>query len=199
MLNRLEVRSLFMIGLAALAVSLIGCTSGLKHQTTDSIALAVRRTTTSKPGTSEWTGPALQMNQWRNQFYGYDTVSYHLFVRKRLGSRTYGLHITADYGGNARHYKTAQFSGHFSHSTTDYRHEVGRCQFFNSLVYACLFRDRFNVPISASELVQGSATGLRFTLQSQTLNFETLDLPANYVRGFLAGFGEKFSPNRSTN
>jgi hypothetical protein len=185
---RVVTRCLTAICLTALVLGLIGCAGNQDLSRTEP------RSGMPKSGVSEWKGPIVQRSHWRNLFYGYDTVTYRLIGREGLASRNYGLSITVDYGGNARNYSAARFSSNLTRPTAEYRHDVGRCQFFNNLIYACLYRDRFTVPLAPSELDRASTTGLRFTLQSPTRDYETLELPADYIRRFLAGFDQKFPP-----
>jgi hypothetical protein len=64
------------------------------------------------------------------------------------------------------------------------QHDVERCQIFNSLISFCLYRDRFSLNLSQSELELGLANGIILVLLSGTEEYETLDFPSNYLQGF---------------
>ena len=55
----------------------------------------------------------------------------------------------------------------------------------NNLVYACLFRDRASFELSRTELDAAQLTGLNLSLYSDQQDYESIDLPANYIQGFL--------------
>ena len=65
------------------------------------------------------------------------------------------------------------------------RHDTERCQFFNSMVYSCLYHDRASLVLSESELVAARINGIQFTLSSGKKDYESIVLPANYIQGFL--------------
>jgi hypothetical protein len=133
-----------------------------------------------------WHGPALRVSHYRTLFYGYDSVDYRLNASKSIASSLkYEMSIDADYGGDLRHYDAVKFADGSSRQTVNHRHETERCQFFNSLVYACLFHDRASLELSRSELEATQLKGLRLTLSSDKQDYESIDLPANYVQGFL--------------
>lgn len=65
------------------------------------------------------------------------------------------------------------------------QHDTERCQIFNSLISSCLYRDRFSLNLSRSELEFGLVKGIQFLFRSETQEYEALDLPSNYIQGFL--------------
>jgi hypothetical protein len=69
------------------------------------------------------------------------------------------------------------------------RHIAERCQLFNSLISSCIYQDLLSLDLAAADLAQARQTGLHLQLASATLRYETLDLPANYIQGFLQGQG----------
>jgi len=131
-------------------------------------------------------GPALRLSHYRTLFYGYDSVDYWLNALKSLaGSVEYEMSIDADYGGDLRHYDAVKFADGSSRQTLNHRHDTERCQFFNSMVYSCLYHDRASLDLSPPELEAARLKGLRLTLSSGKQDYETIDLPANYIEGFL--------------
>ena len=133
-----------------------------------------------------WRGPALRVSHYRTLFYGYDSVDYWLNARKSLaGSVKYEMSFDADYGGDLRHYDAVKFADGSSHQTINHRHDTERCQFFNNMVYSCLYHDRASLVLSESELVAARINGIQFTLGSGKKDYESIVLPANYIQGFL--------------
>lgn len=65
------------------------------------------------------------------------------------------------------------------------QHDAERCQIFNSLMSSCLYQDRFSLNLSRSELELGLVKGIQLSLRSETQEYEALDLPSNYIQGFL--------------
>ena len=166
--------------------SLFGCATHLREASPDSIAQAVKQSMLVDGNDFVWRGPELQVHQYRTLFYGYDTVYYRLVARKPpSGGPRYQVSIDAYYGGDLRHYDAVKFANGSSRPMGSNRHDTERCQFFNSLVYACLFRDRANLELSQSELEAARPKGLQLTLSSGLRDYETIVLPANYIHGFL--------------
>lgn len=129
----------------------------------------------------DYGGPVLRTNRWRNLFYGYDSLSYRL-VRK---GGSFWLAVAADYGDRARRYFYARISDSASRPLADYQHQKVRCQLFNTLVSACLIRDRFHVPLTKAELIEAQSTGIRITFSTDAQDHETIVIPAAYVQAFL--------------
>ncbi len=133
-----------------------------------------------------WRAPELEVRHYRTLFYGYDTVYYRLAAQKSpSGGLRYQLSIDAHYGGDLRHYEAVKFADGSSRPLDRRQHDTERCQFFNSLVYACLFRDQVRLELSPAELEAAQGNGLRMTLSSAVQDYEAIELPANYIRGFL--------------
>jgi hypothetical protein len=74
------------------------------------------------------------------------------------------------------------------------QHDTERCQIFNSLISSCLYRDRFDLKLSQLELESGLANGIKVLLRSETQEYEVLDLPSNYIQGFLMAVTESNIP-----
>lgn len=177
----------FHYGMCLIAVaSLLGCAANLREALPGSIAQSVKESVTVVGQYSAWRSPSLQVSHYRTLFYGYDSVYYWLVARKSpKGGALYEMSIAADYGGDLRHYDAVKFADGSSRLTGSHRHDTERCQFFNSLVYACLFHDRASLELSQSELEAAQLKGLRLTLSSGKQDYKTIDLPANYTQGFL--------------
>ncbi len=179
-----------MIGLIEylLVISVFGCVGNIRNQTAVTIAREVKHTTSADSHGLVWFSPMLQVSRWRTRFCCYDTLYYRLAAGEPKAStaRVYRLLIIAHYGGDIRRYDIVTFPDSSSRFTEGRRHEIERCQFFNSLIYACLFRNHAYVDLSGSELESAQENGLRLTLSSKTRDYETVDLPANFIRGFLA-------------
>ena len=95
------------------------------------------------------------------------------------------LLIDASYGGDIRHYDFARLADDTTRVINHHQHDIERCQVFNSLISSCLYRDRFSLNLSRSDLHNARVSGLQLLLTSGAQNYERIDLPSNYVRGFL--------------
>ncbi len=167
-------------------VSLLGCASNPREALTGSIAQSVKESAMVVDQDFVWRGPALRVSHYRTLFYGYDSVDYWLNARKSpAGSVKYEMSFVADYGGDLRHYDVVKFADGPSRQTVNHRHETERCQFFNNMVYSCLYHDRTSLELSQSVLEAAKLKGLRLTLSSATEDYESIILPANYIQGFL--------------
>jgi transcriptional antiterminator Rof (Rho-off) len=177
----------FHYGMCLIAiVSLWGCAANPREASPGSIAQSVKESVTVVGQYSVWRSPALQVSHYRTLFYGYDSVYYWLVARKSpKGGALYEMSIAADYGGDLRHYDAVKFADGSIRPMVNQQHDTERCQFFNSLVYACLFHDRASLELSQSELEAARLQGLRLTLSSGKQEYEIIDLPANYIQGFL--------------
>ena len=78
-----------------------------------------------------------------------------------------------------------KFDDGSSRQTVNHRHETERCQYFNNMVYSCLYHDRASLELSKSELDAARLKGLQLTLSSGSQDYESIVLPANYIQGFL--------------
>ena len=166
--------------------SLWGCAANPREALPGSIAESVKESVTVVGQYSVWRSPSLQVSHYRTLFYGYDSVYYWLVARKSpKGGALYEMSIAADYGGDLRHYDAVKFPDNSIRPMVDQQHDTERCQFFNSLVYACLFHDRASLELSQSELEAAQLKGLRLTLSSDKQDYESIDLPANYIQGLI--------------
>lgn len=167
--------------------SLFGCAPPLREASPESIGQAVKQSKTAAGNGFAWSGPELQVSHYRTLFYGYDKVYYRLLAKKPpTGGVVYQLWIDAHYGGDIRHYAAFKFANGSSRPAVGQRHDTERCQLFNNMVSACLFHDQASLELSPSDLDAARLDGLRLTLGSGSQDYETIDLPANYIQGFLA-------------
>lgn len=134
-------------------------------------------------------GPELHMQKYRTLFYGYNTVSYHLEAIKPdspPGAASYRLVFDANYGAQKeRHYDLAIMANGVSYPLVDSRRDTQRCQLFGDMVSACIFRQRSAVELDAATLEAARQSGLVVTLGSKDIAYESLELPGDYVTGFL--------------
>jgi hypothetical protein len=134
-----------------------------------------------------WFAPELRVSHYRTLFYGYDTVDYRLAVSehpKNKANSGFRLLVDAHYGGGVRHYDFVKLPDAFIREVSHKQHDAERCQIFNSLISSCLYRDRFSLNLSQSELELGLANGIKLVLLSGTEEYETHDFPSNYLQGF---------------
>jgi len=170
------------------AIVISGCTQNIREQSPNTIAGSVKHV--SRPDQPElaWFAPKLHISHYRTLFYGYDTVDYRLAAPEHPGNKAspgFRLLIEAHYGGNVRHYDFVKMPDASTREVVHDQHDVERCQIFNSLISSCLYRDQFSLNLSQPELESGLANGIQLSFRSETLEYETLDLPSNYIQGFL--------------
>lgn len=182
--------------LLTLMISVTGCVQNIREQSPDTIAQSVSYATTTKGQNGlVWIAPELHISHYRTLFYGYDTIDYRLAAKKYSTtslSDNFALLVDVHYGGNVRHYEVANMPDSASREVNNRQHDVERCQIFNSLISSCLYRDRFSLAFSRVELERAREDGLHFILASKTQNYERLDLPPNYIQGFLKAIAKPF-------
>ena len=176
-------------------IGLSGCTQNVREQSPEAIAQSVTHLPSTPDRTGlTWFGPELHVSHYRTLFYVYDTVDYRLGAQERYQSNANDsliLLINARYGGDNRHYEFAMMPNTSNRELNHRQHEAERCQIFNSLISSCLYRDRFSLSFTKAELELARDTGIQFTLASKTQAYEQLDLPPNYIRGFLNAIGRQ--------
>jgi hypothetical protein len=131
--------------------------------------------------------PELQVRHFRLKFYGYDTVYYYLQAVKNSQHPlpVFQLVIDANYGGALRHYDTVRMIDGEVYPTLQRRHDTVRCQIFGNMTDSCLYRDRTRIELSQNVLQSFRHNGLSLILAATGTDYETIDLPANYIDGFL--------------
>jgi hypothetical protein len=140
-----------------------------------------------------WKAPELLVRHFRVTYCGYDRVYYRLSAVKPADSAQelqFRLVIDANYGLNTalkkmHDFNSVKFIDGSTLPITNVNHDVGRCQMFCEMYPACLYRDRADVELSLALLEASRHTGLVLTLASAEKDFEQLDLPAEYIDGFL--------------
>ena len=172
----------------AAIIQVVGCVENVRDESPDAIAGSVKHVSRLNKQDLAWFAPELHQSHYRTLFYGYDTIDYRLAApeypqtKKTDGFR---LLIDASYGGDIRHYDFARLADDSTRVINHYQHDIERCQVFNSLISSCLYRDRFSLNLSQSDLQNARVSGLQLLLTSGAQHYEHLDLPSNYIQGFL--------------
>jgi len=175
----------------ALVVILLlpACTSSVRQATTDTIAEQVKQTSMPDKSGVGWLAPELHESQYRPLFFGYDTTDYRLAAisepSSKAGQAILRLWIDVNYGGNIRHYDFAKFSDKTDYPINHYLHIAERCQLFNSLIASCLYHDQLSFDLTRSDLEKARYSGLKVFLASATQTYQQIELPTNYIQGFL--------------
>jgi hypothetical protein len=181
-------------------IGISGCTQNVREQSPDTIAGSVIPVSRADSPDLVWFAPELHISHYRMLFYGYDTVDYRLAAPENPENRAtqgFSLLVDAHYGGNVRHYDFAKMPYTSIREVSHKQQDTVRCQIFNSLISSCLYRDRFRLNVSRSELELGLVQGIQLLLRSETQEYETLDLPSNYLKGFLKAIEKLKTPTRS--
>jgi hypothetical protein len=187
-MKKIALRNVYYAAFLVLIIQVIGCVENVREESSDTIAGSVKHI--SRPDTQDltWFAPELHLSHYRILFYGYDTIDYRLAASEYPDTKTndgFRLLIDANYGGNIRHYNFAKLADESTRVSNHYQHDTVRCQIFNSLISSCLYRDRFSLNLSRSDLENARVAGLQLLLTSGAQDYERIDLPPNYIQGFL--------------
>ena len=190
-----DIRNICFAAFLVVVIGLPGCIRNVRDQSPHAIEQSVSRipSTPGKVGLA-WIAPELHASHYRTLFYGYDTVDYRLAANehaKTSANDSLLVLFDVNYGGDVRHYEFAKMPDNSIRELSHRQHDAVRCQVFNSLISSCLYRDRFSLVLSRPELEGARDTGLQFSLASKTRDFELLDLPSNYIKGFLNAIGNQ--------
>jgi hypothetical protein len=170
------------------AIIQVGCVENVRDESPDAIAGSVKHVSRLDKQDLTWFAPELHLSHYRTLFYGYDTMDYRLAAPEYPQTKTndgFRLLIDASYGGDIRHYDFARLADDTTRVINHYQHDIERCQVFNSLISSCLYRDRFSLNLSRSDLQNARVSGLQLLLTSGAQHYERIDLPSNYIQGFL--------------
>ena len=169
----------------AVILQIAGCSENVREESTNLISEQTKHVATADKQGLTWFAPELHSSRYRTLFFGYDTLDYRLAAPENPGSNTVSLLFEASYGGDLRHYDFAKGTDGTSRAISQQQHQAERCQLFNNLISSCLYKDRFSVALSRADLEQASKTGLQLQLTSESQTYEQIDLPTNYIQGFL--------------
>lgn len=188
MINNCVFRNITCSVFIAATIGISGCAQNVREQLPDAIAESVKYVSRPDQPDLAWYAPELHISHYRALFYGYDTLDYRLAAPEQPVNKakpSYRLLVDAHYGGNVRHYHFVKMPDASTREVSHEQHGAERCQIFNSLISSCLYRDRFSLNLSRSELELGLVKGIQLLFRSETQAYETLDLPPNYIQGFL--------------
>ena len=166
----------------------VGCVENVRDESPDAIAGSVKHVSRLDKQELTWFAPELHLSHYRTLFYGYDIMDYRLAAPEYPQTKTndgFRLLIDASYGGDIRHYEFARLADDTTRVINHHQHDIERCQVFNSLISSCLYRYRFSLNLSQSDLQNARVSGLQLILTSGAQHYERIDLPSNYIQGFL--------------
>ena len=182
------IRNVCHAAFLAVIIQVIGCVENVREESPDTIAGSVKHDSIPDKQNLTWFAPELHLSHYRTLFYGYDTIDYRLAASEYPETKTndsFRLLIDANYGGNVRHYAFARLADESTRVINHYQHDTQQCKLFNSLISSCLYRDRFSLNLSRSDLEHARVAGLQLLLTSGAQDYERIDLPLNYIQGFL--------------
>ena len=187
-MKNIAIRNFCNAAFLAAIMHVSGCAENVREESADTIAGRVKHLSTPDKQGLTWFAPELHMSHYRTLFYGYDTIDYRLAAPEYPKTTTndgFRLLIDASYGGNIRHYDFARLADVSTRAISHRQHDTERCQVFNSLISSCLYRDRFSLNLSRSDLENARVVSLQLLLTSGAQHYERIDLPSNYIQGFL--------------
>ena len=137
----------------------------------------------------EFRAPLLRIEHWRVFLGGQDTQSFRLVGRAETSAPSRlrnWLAVEIEYGGTPAGYRAARFPDGSLRPLTDVQHTVLRCQEFNALQSACLYRDRFMIELTEGEVERYARTGLTLRLVGKSGNIGKIQVSSNYLQGYLS-------------
>lgn len=185
MRRRLKPESL---GLVVTLFLLSACGLTLRHAPPEEIARMTTKTQIPGQPAVELRAPLLRVEHWRVSLGGQDTQSFRLVGRIETGSRSplrNWLTVETEYGGKPAGYRAARFPDGSLRPLSDVHHTVLRCQEFNALQSACLYRDRMMIDLTGDEIDRYAKTGLTVRLVGKSGDLEKIQVPSNYLQGYL--------------
>jgi hypothetical protein len=184
-MKNIAFRKIYKAFFLAVFMLISGCADNIREESADTVAGRVKHVSSSNKQGLAWLAPDLHLSHYRTLFYGYDTVDYRLAAPETTANGGFRLLIDASYGGDVRHYDLARFPDLSTRAISHRQHDVERCQLFNYMISSCLYRDLFSLNLSRSDLENARSSGLQILLSSGKQDYERINLPANYIQGFL--------------
>ncbi len=168
-------------------VCLNGCAENIREASSDTVAQSTKSYPARDGKGYGWRAPELEVSHYRISIGGYDTLSYGLFASKREPGAAPGFELwfSSHNGGAPRHYSVIKSADGSRRPLANPRHLTERCQEFSNLTNACLYHDSASVELSREELENARNLGMKFILSSGQEDYEHIDLPAQYIQGFL--------------
>jgi len=183
--NTINVFCRTIILIAVIYIS--GCAENIRDESADNIVGRVEHRLMPDEGLT-WFAPELFISHYRTLFYGYNTIEYRLAASEHPESKindSFQILINVNYGGKVRHYDFARFTDLSTRPIKQHNHAVVRCEIFNYMTSSCLYSGKFSINLSRSDLEKAHLSGLQLLLASTVQQYELIDLPANYIQGFL--------------
>jgi len=181
------IRNVCNVVCLAAIIQILGCAENVREESPETIAGSVKHISRLDKQALAWFAPALHQSHYRTLFYGYDTIDYRLAAPEYPETKNDGFRLLIDssYGGDVRHYDFAKLADNSTRVINHHQHDIERCQVFNSLISSCLYRDRFSLALYRSDLENARVAGIQLLLTSGAQHYEHIDLPSNYIQGFL--------------
>lgn len=177
---------------------LSACSLNPSHAPSGEIARMTVATPIPHQSDIEYRAPLLRTEHWRVSLGGEDTQSFRLVGHIETGAQAAARHwlaVETEYGGKQpADYRAVQFPGGLSRSLRNLEHRVVRCQVFNTMQSACLYRDDFIIDLLEDELKRFANSGMRLTLLGRNGDQGYLYIPASYLQGYLSALGEQHVP-----
>ena len=171
--------SIQFIAFCGLLLTQTACTTDPKLESPQEIAAAVEPVVNDNDPSLQ--GPELTASRYRALFYGYDSVAYRLSAPASGQVSQFRLLLDINYGAKqARNYQITP-----APPIVHTRQESVRCGVYNNFVSACLYRDRGYIDLPAADVRAAADKGISFQLQAADAQDISMELPANYIQGFL--------------
>jgi len=163
-----------------LSLCLAGCATDYSKQPTQAVAAATTVKDSNFDAQVRYMAPNLRSERRRGLFMDYHSVALRSFVDKKTGLAANQVYVTVSYVGGWRFYRTASFEGGAQRAVLAIDRNVDFC---NGGI--CAYTETLGIQLSDEEL-QAAARGMKIRLNAKSGHESMIELPANYVAGFLA-------------
>jgi len=180
------------VGVAALflcSLLLNGCGGAtMRNASADEIAANTTRTAAGGQSGIAYQAPSLTQEHLQVNMGGEDILSYRLSGHTDAAGKSVQHRLDVDSEYRAKHpagYLAVRFNDGVLRSVANLKDESERCQEFNTMQSGCIFRDRFDFPLSAEELAAFAKTGFSARLVGKTGDLQKIELSPAYIQGYL--------------
>ena len=171
---------LVILVLAATGLLLAGCATDYSKKPAPAIADATTVKDSAFDAQVRYTGPTLRTERRRGLFMDYHSVSLRSFVDKKSGQSTNQIYVVLSYVGGLRFYQTASFEGGVQRELLAIDRNVDFCN-----GGFCAYTETLGIQLTDAEL-ESAVSGMKIRLNAKSGHESFIELPANYVAGFLA-------------
>jgi hypothetical protein len=117
--------------------------------------------------------------------YDYQEINLRGWKDKATGKVKHQLFIVIKYSNDWRYYQSASFINGDYQELTVINTEVVKCQSYRSLGVLCDYRETLGLSFSDASLNSFKEEGLKIRINAKSGHENILEVPANYIKGYL--------------